>query len=268
MIFIFHQVGDGSAGWRAWAPVISAAATTIAVLVALFGELFRQYLLRPKLRLRAFDAAQADGVEFRHPRRGLEQAYVRLRVENRGRATARMVEVTIERVEPLDGIDEDPERDQQFKRQELQGSVGNRLQWADRHCATLDIPAGTSRRVDLIYLSTDEPKYRIEGTLDLALPMRLMLEKRSSGNEAKEVIEGMERHVLPQLGYRVCLTIAGSNVKPSAYWVDLQFGGVWLEGREIWNAENGGIVVSEPQSIKPGWRGRGLRHTPVPGLAA
>ncbi len=239
MLFIFREAGGYVDGWRSWAPVLSAVATSAAVLVALFGEPLRRYWARPRLRLLSFDLDEADGVEFKHPSNDLEQAYVRLRVENFGRVAARLVEVTIERVQMLDGIDRDRERDEQFKRQEHNGSVGNRLQWADRRSATLDIPAGTSRRIDLIYLSTDEPSY-LTPSLDLALPMRLMLEKRS---------KGMERHILPQLDYRIWVTIAGSNVKPVTSRIDLQFGGVWLKGSAIWDPDLGGVAIGDPESI-------------------
>lgn len=239
MLVILQETNGHSGDWRAWAPVISAVATSAAVLVALFGEPLWRRWARPRLRLLPFDLSQADGVEFKSSVEDLEQAWVRLRVENHGRTAARLAEVTIERVETLDGAVRDQERDEHFKRQEHHGSVGNRLKWADRQSATLDIPAGTSRRIDLIYLSTDEPRFR-SPSLGTALPMRLVLERRS---------EGMERHILPQLAYRIWVTIAGNNVKPVTYSVDLQFGGTWLKGSAIWDCDAGGLVIGDPLTV-------------------
>lgn len=239
MLLIFREAGGHSGDWRLWAPVISAVATSAAVAVALFGEPLWRRWARPRLRLLPFDLNEADGVEFRSPYDGLEQAWVRLRVENYGRTAAHLAEITIERVQLLTGIERDSERDNHFKRQEHHGSVGNRLKWADRRRATLDIPAGTSRRIDLIYLSTDEPNF-LMASQRLALPMRLVLEKESPG---------MERHILPQLAYRIWLTVAGNNVSPVTYSVDLAFGGTWLKGSTIWDSDAGGLTIGDPQAI-------------------
>jgi hypothetical protein len=239
MLIIIREAVDPVGDWRLWAPVISAVATSAAVLVALFGEPLWRHWTRPRLRVLGFDLAEADGVEFRSSVENLEQAWVRLRVENYGRASAEMVEVTIERVEMLGDGPGDQEREHHFKRQELHGSVGNRLKWADRKSATINIPAGTSRRIDFVYLSTDEPNFRT-ASFDVALPMRLVLERRG---------EGMERHILPQLAYRIWVIVGGMNFKPVNYSVDVHFGGTWIRGSEIWEPEFGGLRIEDPRRV-------------------
>jgi hypothetical protein len=233
-----QEVVPTEAEWRLWVGVASAAATTAAVAVALFGEPLRRYWSRPRLRMLAFDMGAADGVEMVSPDKAVEEAWIRLRIQNIGKRTARMVEVTIDNLVPIGHGAEDGRREEEFRRQQPSAAVGRQLKWADRSTATIDIPAGTSRRVDIFHVSTDEPRFTTEA-FEIAVPMRLTLHPPSK----------VEREVLPGQKYRLVLSIVGVNVRPSRYEVEIWFGGVWRKGHEIWETERGGMAISQPREI-------------------
>lgn len=238
VVVILSVVAEES-DWRLWAGVASAVATTAAVVVALFRESFRDYWTRPRLRMLPFDMREADGVEMLSPDKTIEEAWVRMRIQNNGRRTARMVEVMIDGLVPDDFGAEAERREEKFRRQQDAANVGRQLKWADRATETVDIPARTSRRLDLFHLLTDEPRYVTKGG-EIAVPIRLTLFPPSK----------VERQILPALRYRLLLTIVGMNVRPVGYELDIRFGGVWREQGGIWKGQCGGVKIGEPRRLK------------------
>jgi hypothetical protein len=239
MVMVIPSVAANESDLRLWAGAASAVATTAAVAVALFREPLRDYWTKPRLRILPFDRREADGVEMLSPDKTVEEVWVRLRIQNNGRRTARMVEVTIDGLVPIDVGAEAKTRDEQFRRQQDAANVGRQLKWADRATETIDIPARTSRRVDLFHLLTGEPRY-ITGNGEIAVPIRLTLFPPSK----------VAREILPALKYRVVVTIVGMNVRPVGYELDICFGGVWREKGGMWKGECGGVEVGEPRRIK------------------
>ncbi len=242
---VIHEVVARESDWRLWVGIASAAATTAAVGVALFGEPLRRYWSRPRLRMLPFDMNEADGVGMVSTDKTVEEAWVRLRIQNNGMRTARRVEVTIDGIVPSEYGEEEERREEEFRRQQPSAAIGRQLKWADRSTATIDIPARTSRRVDIFHVCTDEPKFTTKG-LEMAVPIRLTLHPPSK----------VERQVLPGQKYRLLLSIVGVNVRPVGYEIEIWFSGVWRMGHEIWDSECGGIAVSEPRKIRADGRKR------------
>jgi predicted small integral membrane protein len=214
------------------APYISAGAGVAGVLVALGGNQARRHWQRPRLELLPFDVDQGDGVYFDHmDADGIESAWVRLRVHNGGREVAKDVEVYIEILDGQAATSSD--RVAAFQKQNQALVVGRRLKWADRDDKTLDIPSGTSRRVDIAHLITIEP--RRGDAAQLELPIRFTLDHGQSR---------IHRNVVAGLAYRLVLSVSGSNFSTELFEIDLEFGGVWLGAASVDQRQSGSLRIT------------------------
>lgn len=213
-------------------PVVSGGIGLLGVAVGLTGDLIRRHWQRPKLELQPYVAENGDGVYFDVFTEESHAIYLRLRVRNSGRGTARSVEVVIEHIELCpDGLADDPRR-QAFEHQDVSLLLGRRLKWADREEPALDIPSGSARRVDIAHVTTTEPRYQAGGLL--AVPMRMTLNKSSR----------IHRDVLSGTSYVVTVSITAANCESRAYRFVLKFGGHWL-GRATMSADHGAFVISD-----------------------
>jgi hypothetical protein len=209
---------------------ISAAATTLAVLVALFHPGIRERRRRPLLVVCPFDPDVGDGTVIdSDPAEA--SAWARLRIANApGRDAARSVEVVLESVEPTQI---DHERRKWFRlQQDLSVLSGNALKWADRRTTiTLDVPPGATRRFDFVHVRNIEPsKKRSNGSL--AVPLRLSFRD----------LPQHRQHLLADLEYRIVISVTALNCAPITQEFFIRFGGCWLSGRSIWT-DPAGIAI-------------------------
>lgn len=214
---------------------VSGVVGLLGVGVGLAGDVLRRHWQRPKLELKHYSLDGGDGVYSHNIADDAEEAYLRLRVHNSGRTTARSVEVAVEHVEPLDMMEAPDSTRAAFAPQDTALLLGRRLKWADRDEPQVDIPSGSARRVDIAHITTAEPRY-LAGDV-LSVPMRITLSKPSRIN----------RHILAGTGYRVTVSITGENCQSHAFRLDLTFGGRWL-GRSTLTAAPDAFTISSVEA--------------------
>jgi hypothetical protein len=214
---------------QGWAPVASSVATSLAVLLALFGEQLRAWRRRPQLVLRRFDAASPDGWILEH-RGGVRTAFVRLRLQNLGRSEARDVEVVIESLDDETPTDTAADREA-LARDMAVGLAGRQLKWADRDTATISIPAGTARRLDLININESDALVTAEDAR--LVPVRVGL----------FAISASGREILPSTAFTLSVTVAGSNFAPREHRISVSFSGAWPVEIRDWATLQRSLVV-------------------------
>lgn len=222
---------------------VSAVATVLAVLVALFQPSIRERRRRPRLEVQPFDPESGDATVIDSDPADAS-AWARLRISNApGRDAARSVEVVLELIE---ATDPDGARRLLFGLQhDLSVLSGNALRWSDRPpTIKLDIPSGATRRFDLVHVSNTVPSATLpDGSL--AVPLRLYFQETPAH----------EQHLLADLEYRVRISVSARNCEPITQEVSLTFGGCWIGGRSIWTDPDGisvALRASESERARSG----------------
>lgn len=152
MIFHFYRGNPASAGNDFWI-AFTGFATFFAALVALFGERFWRWLQRPIIDV-TFDQESERcarlALEIRSPQLQIVRKYFRLRVLNKGKATARGLKAKIEifdkNNEPIDFFEPSP------------------LRWIDKNAAT-DLAPNEEEYLNLCSQTLDQnesKRFRVE----------------------------------------------------------------------------------------------------------
>ncbi len=205
---------------RTCAAVAGVVATSAAVLLALYRDTVREWRTRPKLALE-FAGAPLDAItvfadHVHAPDRKVASHWLRLAVTNAsGRRSADDVRVLVTSVHRVGGGD-----DVWLPLDTVA------LRWSNLPTVTdaLELPPGTSRRVDVASLEWPGGRTRIPA-------------EGSSGCWAKlQVIPtpSSERNHLPAGRYRLDLTLTARDVDAVACTVELEVDGTWRSDREVW----------------------------------
>ena len=183
----------------------------------------KEWIFRPKVKLLLHKGAltdqMSDRVVTKRINTGEPAAFVRLRLDNRGRSTARRVGVRVLQVHNWD-----PSSRRWIRsRPELDGRLlqpSNQLP-SDRDLETVDVFPGSDRVVDIASVG-----YGPEG--DGPSPVFVELGHPWPPNEANVLEPGV---------WELELLVCGDNIKAQRYFVRVLFDGVWLESEsaEIWD---------------------------------
>jgi hypothetical protein len=101
------------------------------------------------------------------------------------------------------------------------GLAGRQLKWADRDSATISIPAGTVRRLDLININEGDALVADE---DRLVPVRVGL----------FAISASGREILASTAFTLRITVAGSNFAPKEHRISVSFSGTWPTQTRDW----------------------------------
>jgi hypothetical protein len=135
---------------------VSAVASTIAAVTAVYVGVLRVHRTSPKLTVLPFDATGPDLVELDQP--ASRWVWARVRIANdRGRRSAEDATVLVVQAEM--GTEDG-------RRVELPLLAGRWLQWSDADCESVTIAPGVARRIDILTMiagtsGTEEPEVRI-----------------------------------------------------------------------------------------------------------
>jgi hypothetical protein len=209
--------------------IIAAGSLGSALVALALGLGLRDWIYRPRVRLllrSEFDPEQiSDRVVTKRLESGETAAFVRLRVDNHGRSTARNVAVRILKLHGWDGhrwIRSRPELD------------GRLLQPSNRVATEpelLDVFPHSDRIVDLASVVSN-------GTGS----MFVEITRPWPPNEA---------NVLEPGAWRLELLLCGDNIKPERSFVTLSFDGEWPhpESTAIW--EHFLVHGPSPETVRP-----------------
>jgi hypothetical protein len=183
-----------------------------SALVALALGL-KDWFFRPRVRFVLRHAADPEDISDRIVAKRLESgetaAFVRLRLDNRGRSTARNVGVSVLRVHRWD-----PETGAWIRsRPELDGRLLQPSNQLASQPDLVDVFPHTDRIVDLA--SVD-----FERVADGASPIYVEISHPWPPNEA---------NILEPATWRLELLIVGDNISPERSFVSLSFDGTWLQ---------------------------------------
>jgi hypothetical protein len=217
--------------------VVSGVVGLLGVGVGLTGDIVRRRWQRPNLELRPYDPESGDLVIFDVFKIPEKAAFLRLRVFNVGRETARNVEICVEAVESLDQHP-DPDRRQHFQRH-MGGLIGRQLKWADRDSPFLDIPPSTMRRIDIVNVYGSESALTTDDGKKMT-PIRVTLNKRS----------GVYRDLLPDREYRLTLSISADNAQARVFSIKMAFDGTWAGDDAASPSRTGALVITDVSVIQ------------------
>jgi hypothetical protein len=200
---------------------LSVLGTLGALLVALaLGLGLGDWARRPKLVLHSDRDNPSDRV-VTPDLEGRDVGFLRIRVENRGRSTARDVQLSV------GSVDQWVERTNRWRRvrPELDGRP---LKWGGSAQPILDVPPNVERPVDLLAITRDLAH---QG----AIPMTIFIQGEPPANRAND---------LPPGGWRIRLMLSADNSRAELYEVSVMFDGTWPAERvdQIWDA----VVVRGP----------------------
>lgn len=203
-----------------WVEAIGTVAASIVALALGLG--LADWWKRPKLSLHSDPYDVSDRVVTTTVA-GEFAAYLRLRVRNDGRSSARGVQVAIVSVETW------PDNTRRWIRgkPELDGRP---LTWANDPRATADIPAGVERYLDVVWIPR---RWQEQGQMPLVLSIQLP----HPANNAQ---------VLGPGGWRLRLQVSGDNIPATPYEIQVTFDGYWPADppHRIWDA----VAVRGPAS--------------------
>jgi hypothetical protein len=218
--------------------IIATGSLGSALVALALGLGLRDWVVRPRVRLVLRHAADPEEISDRIVTKRLETgdtaAFVRLRVVNRGRSTARNVAVRVLKVHRWDPVSADWIR----SRPELVG----RLLQPSNHLASepdlVDVFPSSDRIVDLASVDLTRVSRG-------ANPICVEISHPWPPNEA---------NLLETATWRLELLVCGDNIKPERSFVSLSFDGLWpqaeSESPEIWDH----FVIHGPLS-RPDTRG-------------
>lgn len=211
-----HAVAD----WLTAAGTVGAAIAAIAL-----GLGFKEWVFRPRLRIR-FSAQNISDRVVTLTLGGHPAAYVRVRVGNGGRSTAKRVWASLLEVESWH-----TERGWERRWPELDGAT---LAWSNREPPVLDIPPKSERPLDLFAVFRDFPR---QGRMPIVLQIR----RPFPANRAHELNPG---------GWRIRIEAAADNATPETYYVAFRFDGSW-PARSFWDAVAVDGPSKRPQARPP-----------------
>lgn len=196
---------EDSSGSVEWIAAISTAAA--AGIALLFGLGFKDWIFRPSVELSSDDDDPSSRLAFPFSD-GRVGGYARVQVSNRGRATARGINVRVGSVERWDGAAWVRERS------ELDARA---LAWANTPTdATVDIPAGSARPLDLLAVMQN-------ANAGTAI-MRLEIAIGTIGHPTS----GANFFTDPG-SWRIELVVDGDNVEVMRRYVSLGFSAEWWD---------------------------------------
>ena len=202
----------------AWLSVIGTLGALVIALALGLG--LGDWVRRPKLVLHSDRDNLSDRV-VTLDLEGRGVGFLRLRVENTGRSTARDVQVSV------GSLDEWVDESGRWlrTRPELDGRP---LKWGGSSDSTVDVPPKVERSVDLLAITRDPARHR-------DLPMSIYIQGVPPANRAND---------LPPGSWRIRLMLSADNCAAKLYEVRLLFDGTWpaepLDG--IWDA----VVMQGP----------------------
>jgi hypothetical protein len=215
--------------------IIAMGSLGSALIALALGLGLRDWVYRPRVRLVLRHESDPEEISDRVVTQRLETgetaAFVRLRVDNRGRSTARNVAVRVLKVHRWDPASRDWIR----SRPELDG----RLLQPSNHLTSepdlLDVFPRTDRVVDLA--SVD-----LTRVSDGANPMFVEISRPWPPNEA---------NALEPATWRLELLLCGDNIKPERSFITLSFDGSWPqpESPAIW--EHFLVRGPSPETVRP-----------------
>jgi hypothetical protein len=201
---------------------INAAASWGSAILALALALgMREWIGRPRVRLLLQSEQQpgefSDRVVTRRVSTGKVTAFVRLRVDNRGRSTARRVRVRVLQVHSWD------QGGRQWRRAcpELDGRLLEPSNQLSDEPGTVDVFPHSDRIIDLV---------SVGGGLDEDGPRPVILEigQPWPPNQANALAPGT---------WKLELSVSADNMNAQRYFVTVFFDGCWpgLDGPGIWD---------------------------------
>lgn len=201
---------------------VSALGTLGALAVALaLGLGLAEWLRRPKLNLE-FSLDHSSDRVVTATMGGWPMAFVRARVANSGRSSAKNVSVSLLSVE--DWLD--THRAWVRRKPELDGRA---LAWSNvAHTEPVDIPPGVERLLDLVAMPRD---WNNQGQI----PMTIQIKQPGPASHAER---------LPPGKWRLRLEIAAENVAAKEVEIAISFSGIWPADppERIWEA----VAVAGP----------------------
>jgi hypothetical protein len=223
-----------------------ATASVVSALLALALALgLKEWIFRPRMRLLLRDQSPPDEISDRLVTKRLETgetaAFVRLRVDNRGRSTARRVGVRVLQVHTWDQC--------RARWMRARPEVDGRLLQPSNQLAsepdTVDVFPKSDRIIDLASVA-----YRPDE--EGRNPVFIEISHPWPPNQANVLEAGI---------WRLQLLVCGDNIDAQRYFVTVSFDGSWPapEGPEIWDhfRVDGPSLHAMPE---PAW-------TPIPASA-
>ena len=202
----------------AWLSVLGTLGASVIALALGLG--LGDWARRPKLVLHSDRGNPSDRVVTLNLE-GQEVGFLRLRVENTGRSTARDVQVSVGSVdqwvdEPGRWLRTRPELD------------GRPLKWGGSSESTVDVPPRVERPVDLLAITRDPAR---QGDL----PMSIYIQGEPPANLAND---------LPPGSWGIRLMLSADNCTAVLYEVRVLFEGTWPAEPldRIWDA----VVMQGP----------------------
>lgn len=216
-----------------WFIAVGSLGSALLALALALG--LKEWILRPRitllLRHRSMPDAISDCVVTRRIDTGETAAFVRLRLDNRGRSTARRVGVRVLQVHQWAHDHEQWIR----ARPELEGrQLRPSNQLLDRHDADLlDVFPASDRIIALVSVDCDPES-------DGSSPILLEIGYPRPPNHA---------HALEPGTWKLELLVCGDNIDAQRYFVVVSFDGRWTEGEhdEIWDH----FRVDGPSTTRP-----------------
>jgi hypothetical protein len=209
---------DGGLMDPSW--IIATASVCSAALAIALAVGLRDWVFRPRVRLilqgRPLREGISDRVVTRRIDTGRPAAFVRLRVDNRGRSTARRVGVRVLQVHYWD-----QGRQQWIRvRPELDGRLLQPSNQLPGEPGTVDVFPGSDRIVDLVSI----------GGKDGGDPGPVFIEISEPWppNRANALETGV---------WRLDLSVSGDNINAEGYFITVSFDGAWpeMDGPGIWD---------------------------------
>jgi hypothetical protein len=201
---------------------INAAASWGSAILALLLALgLKEWIGRPRVRLCLSSREAPDGfsdrVVTRRVSTGKTTAFVRLRLDNRGRSTARRVGVRVLEVHHWD----DDGRRWRRVRPELDGRLLRPSNQLAGEAGTVDVFPHAERIIDLMSVGGGQD-------MDGPTPVTVEIGEPWPPNQANALGAGT---------WELELAVCADNINAQRYFVTLFFDGCWpeLEGPAIWD---------------------------------
>jgi len=211
-----------------WIIAVASLGSALIALALAFG--LKEWLFRPRVRLLLRQRDDPDEISDRVVTKridtGENAAFVRVRLENTGRSTARNVGVRLLQVHRWNETCEDWER----MRPELDGRLLQPSNQLPNEPATVDVFPYSDRIVDLASVG-----YGKEA--DNGSPIFVEISHPWPPNEA---------NVLEPGRWQLEVLVCGDNINARRYYLGLSFDGRWheTESEHIWDH----FVVEEPSA--------------------
>lgn len=207
-----------------WLTAIGTVATAvIAVVLALWGEEIRRWVIHPKLSLIKLHVGRPDAERVR--RRTIHGAdagaayFFRLAISNHGVTAAHDVQVFLASVERVAA----------GRAERVAECTPMNLLWSYRGSATLPtlLPKMPPIYCDFVHIEEPKPGSSLPGPQDASLILDVEFPSNTGG------------HVLGAGTYLTRIILAGANCKPRYYTLELTFPGRWFAEEERMFSDEG-----------------------------